>query len=163
MGSYIVLDDIRKAISADTLIALYDDDNTGDLSDPTLVANVNSVIERAEAEVNSYLMRAYPKLTLPVAQTPLSATLKQAALRFAIPYSYMRHPEYVRTYGDDPRGGVGAEQGARDFMERVCTGQQYLFDVPAEPKPSTVGGVTFSGGPYTMIDSPDGCRNGGDF
>jgi hypothetical protein len=121
------------------------------------------VIDRAEAEVNSYIMRAYPKLILPVIQSPLSTMLKQAALRFAIPYSYMRHPEYVRTYGDDPRGGVDAEERAREFMDRLCSGRQYLFDVPAEPKPSILGGIFIANGPRTIIDNPDGTINSGDF
>ncbi len=89
--------------------------------------------------------------------------LKQAALMFAIPYMYMRHPEYVQTYGDDVRGGMGAVDNARAFMERLCTGQQFLFDVPAEPKPSVLGGVYISNGPRTIIDNPDGSLNSGDF
>lgn len=163
MGTYITIDDIVNAVSADTVLAIYDDTNSGDIDSADLVNRVDRVIKRAEAEVNSYLMRAYPKLTFPVVQNPLSDMLIQAALMFAIPYSFMRHPEYVRTYGDDARGGAQAVQNARDFMERLCTGQQYLFDVPVERKPSTVGGVTFSDGPRLMASNPDGTSNGGDF
>jgi len=163
VGAYITLDTIVKAISPTTVLALCDDDNIGDINAPEIAAIVEEIIERAEVEVNSYLMRAYPKLTFPIVQSPISVMLKQAALQFAIPFCYMRHPEYVRTYGDDARGGVGALDNARAFMERVCTGQQYLVDVPAEQKPSVVGGVYFSGGPRTIIDGPNGQFNGGDF
>jgi uncharacterized protein DUF1320 len=163
VGDYITLDNIVKAISPTTVLALCDDDNIGDINAPEILEVVEEVIARAEAEVNSYLMRAYPLLTFPVVQSPLSVMLKQAALQFAIPFLYMRHPEYVRTYGDEPRGGVNALDNARAFMERVCTGQQYLFDVPSEPKPATVGGVWFAYGPRTIIDGPNGQINGGDF
>jgi hypothetical protein len=163
VGAYITLDSIVKAISSSTVLALCDDYSIGDINAPEVVEVVEEIIARAEAEVNSYLMRAYPRLTLPVTQSPASIMLKQAALQFAIPFCYMRHPEYVRTYGDEPRGGVNAMDNARAFMERVCTGQQYLFDVPADPKPVTVGGVWFAYGPRTIIDGPDGQVNGGDF
>lgn len=163
MGAYIAIGQIVSAISPSTVLALADDDNTGDIDDPGVVAIVEEVIERAEGEVNSYLMRAYPKLTFPVIQSPLSVMLKQAALKFAIPFLYMRHPEYVKTYGDDVRGGMDAVQQARDFMDRLCTGRQFLFDVPAEPKPSVIGGIFVANGPRTIIDGPNGCYNGGDF
>ncbi len=163
MGAYITLENIVKAISPTTVLALLDDDNIGDLNAPEILAIADEIIERAEVEVNSYLVRAYPRLVFPVTQSPLSAMLKQAALQFAIPFCYMRHPEYVRTYGDDVRGGTGALDNARALMERLCTGQQYLVDVPASPKPSVVGGVYFSGGPRTIIDGPNGQCNGGDF
>lgn len=163
MGNYVAIGDIVSAISPTTVLALADDDNTGDIGDSGVIAVVGSVIARAEAEVNSYLMRAYPTLTFPVVQSPLSVMLQQAALMFAIPYLYMRHPEYVKTYGDDVRGGTDAVQNARDFMDRLCTGRQFLFDVPAGPKPSVLGGIYISNGPRTIIDGPDGCINSGDF
>lgn len=163
MGVYITLDSIVKAISPSTVIALCDDDNIGDINAPEIADVVEEVIQRAEGQVNSYLMRAYPKLTFPIVQSPNSVMLKQAALMFAIPYMYMRHPEYVRQYGDDVRGGVQALDNAMAFMERLCTGQQFLFDVPAEPKPSVVGGVFYAGGPRTIIDGPCGQINSGDF
>jgi hypothetical protein len=163
MGDYIGIQDIVNALSPSTVLALYDDANVGDISDAELVARVETVIARAEAEVNSYLARAYPKLVLPVTQAPQSQMLKQAALAFAVPFSFQRHPEYVKTYGDDPRGGMTALKRADEFMERLCTGKQFLSDVPAEPKPSIVGGVVYSTGPRTTIDSPDGTYNGGDF
>lgn len=163
MGTYVTIDDIVSAVSPTTVLALADDDNSGDIADTGIIAVVESVIARAEAEVNSYLMRAYPKLVLPVVQAPLSMMLKQASLMFAIPYLYMRHPEYVKTYGDDVRGGTGAVDNARDFMDRLCTGRQFLFDVPAEPKPSVIGGIFISSGPRTIIDGPNGEINSGDF
>jgi len=163
VGDYITVADIVNAVSPSTVLALCDDGPIGDINAPEITAVVESVIERAEAEVNSYLMRAYPRLTFPVVQDPPSVMLRQAALLFAIPYMYMRHPEYVKTYGDDVRGGIDAVNDARDFMDRLCTGRQFLFDVPAEPKPSVVGGIYIASGPRTIIDGPNGCYNGGDF
>lgn len=163
MGSYITINTIVKAISPTTVLALCDDNNIGEIDAPEVIDIVESVIERAEAQVNSFLARAYPALVFPVVQTPNSVMLKQASLMFAIPYMYMRHPEYVRTFGDDPRGGSDALKNAIEFMERVCTGMQFLFDVPASPKPSVVGGVFISSGPRTIIDGPGDQRNSGDF
>lgn len=163
LGNYIQLVDISNAVSPTTVLALADDGNTGNIADSGVLAIVESIIARAEAECNSYVVRAYPKLIIPVAQSPLSTMLKQASLMFAIPYLYMRHPEYVKTYGDDVRGGTGAVDNAREFMERLCTGRQFLFDVPAEPKPSVVGGIYISNGPRTIIDGPNGEINSGDF
>jgi hypothetical protein len=163
VGEYITLDTIVKAISPTTVIALCDDDNIGDINAPEIAEVVEEIIGRAEGQVNSFLMRAYPNLTFPVVQSPKSAILKQAALMFAIPYMFMRHPEYVRTYGDDVRGGTDALVNACEFMERLCNGQQFLTDVPASPKPSVVGGVYYASGPRTMIDGPCGQSNSGDF
>lgn len=163
MGTYITIDNISKAISPTTVLALCDDDNTGNIADQSVIDVVEELIGRAEAEVNSYLIRAYPKLIFPVVQSPLSVMLKQAALMFVIPFTYMRHPEYVKQFGDDARGGVAALDNAREFMDRLCTGRQYLYDVPAEPKPSVIGGIFISNGPRTIIDGPNGEINSGDF
>ena len=157
-GDYHAQADLANALSGDTLIALFDDDRDG-VAD---AGPVQSVIDRAEAQVNSYLLRAYPGLTLPVVQSPLSAVLLQASLMFSIPYSFLRHPEYVRTFGENPRGKTMLEEAHR-FMERLCTGKQLLFDVPEQTTPTLVGGVVVSSGPRTMIDGPDGTINGAGF
>lgn len=158
MGEYLQQADLENAISPHTLVELFDD-NTDGIAD---TGPLNAVIDRAEAQVNSYLIRAYPNLTLPIAQNPESNVVRQAALMFAIPFSFLRHPEYVRTFGENPRGQSMLDQ-AHAFMERLCDGRQYLFDVPAEPKPATAGGIVMDSGPRTVIDSLDGTKNGGDF
>jgi hypothetical protein len=158
MGDYILQSDLEDALSKTTVMRLFDDNNDGEADiDP-----VNRVIASAEALVNSRIARAYPSLTLPVTQTPQSALLKEAALMFAIPLSYRRRPELVRTTGESGRGPSMMKQ-AFDYLEGLCTGKQFLFDVPAERKPSTVGGIVYESGPRTMLDDSDGTNNSGDF
>lgn len=157
MGDYIGTTELQNALSAPTLVELFDDDRDGTAD----TAPIAQTIQLAEALVNSYLLRAYPGLTLPVTQSPASAMLKQAALMFAIPNSFLRHPEYVRTFGENPRGQSMLEQ-AHAFMERLCTGKQLLFDVPADTTPSTVGGIVYDQGPKLFVDST-GTYTGGDF
>lgn len=156
-GNYVAQSDLENSLSAATVLELFDDNRDG-VAD---AAPVQQIIDQAEAMVNSYLLRAYPSLTLPVTQSPASEMLEQAALMFAIPMSFMRHPEYVRTFGENPRGQSLLDQ-AHKFMERLCTGKQMLFDVPAEKKPTTVGGTVTDIGPRLFVDST-GAYSGGDF
>lgn len=136
MGNYISQADLEDAITVQTVARLFDDGATGVAS----TSAVNRVIASAEALINSRLMRSYPRLTLPVVQQPQSDLLKEAALMFAIPLSYRRRPEYVRTTGESSRG-PSMMKDAFDFLEGLCTGQQFLFDVPAEPEPATTGEI----------------------
>lgn len=154
MGAYIQRADLERALGPAQVKRLYDDRNLGVPDESAL----NQTIDLAEAEVHSYLMRAYPRLTLPVVQSPASNMLKAAALAFAVPMSFMRHPESVKTFGDNPRGAQ-ALTSAHEFMERLCTGKQFLADVQVQPVPSTVGGIICSSGQRTMIDSADGSSN----
>lgn len=156
-GSYISQTDLENRISAATVRELFDDnlDGTAD------AVPVQDVIDQAEAEVNSYLSRAYPDLTLPVVQSPMPKVLVTASLMFAVPFSFLRHPEYVRTFGENPRGQSMLDQ-AHAFMERLCSGKQFLFGVTAESKPSTVGGTFTDPGPRIWQDA-NGVYTGGDF
>jgi hypothetical protein len=139
MGDYINQSDLEDSLSKTTVMRLFDDDNDG-VAD---IDPVNRVIASAEALVNSRLARSYPKLTLPVAQSPQSALLKEATLMFAIPLAYRRRPELVRTTGESGRGPSMMKQ-AFDYLEGLCTGQQFLFDVPAEPGPATAAEIAYT-------------------
>jgi uncharacterized protein DUF1320 len=158
MGSYIDQSDLEDTIGAQTVVGLFDDNNDG-IADAKPVARV---IASAEALVNAAIARAFPSLVLPVTQSPQSELLKEASLMFAIPLSYRRRPEYARTNGESNRGPSMMKQ-AFDYLEGLCTGKAFLFDVPAEVKPSTVGGVVYETGPRTMLDNSDGTNNSGDF
>lgn len=81
---------------------------------------------------------------------------------FAIPLAYRRRPELVRTTGENGRGPSMMKQ-AFEFLEGLCTGKAFLFDVPLEVQPSTVGGIVYETGPRMMLDASDGTNNSGDF
>jgi phage gp36-like protein len=158
MGDYIAQVDLEDAISPHTVVELFDDNEDGGADTTPL----DAVIARAEAQVNSYLARAYKGLTLPVTQSPASDMLKQAALMFAIPYAFQRHPEYVRKFGENPRD-KSMLQEAHAFMKSLCEGDQNLFDVPAQTTPSIIGSdVTDNDAELTFMDT-DGSRFIGDF
>ena len=151
MSKYISRPDLENALSAETVLRLYDD-GTGNVDDDAL----SFQIDCAEAEVDSWLLSNY-KEPLPIATDRL---VKRAAVLFLIHLSFDRHPEYVRTFGEDKRH-EGAYERATALMQRISDALQRLPDVP-EP-PANAGGVVYSQGPRTIIDSIDGTQNSGDF
>jgi len=184
-GSLVSLADLEAALSPQTVVSLYDDHGVGILEGADDVteeqataigmtleelqtavsaneAGVQLQIDLAEAEVNSRLYAHFKSLTIPVDQTPPSNLLKLAALRFLIPFSYMRHPEYVKTFGENPRGQSLLNQ-AGSFMDRICQGKQAMPDVQEQDVSSTVGGIVYDTGPRMMTDSVAAEGNGGDF
>lgn len=155
--AYLVQDDLESALSPSTVLALYDDENKGVVNQTAL----NAVLTRASRWVDSYLARVYVG-PFPVSQLPVPEIIKDAAIEFAIAFSFERHPEYVQTYGEQYRAGTRFKR-ACEMMDRICQGQQEIPDWNLQPKPRNVGGIITSAGPRTIIDSPDGSVNGGDF
>jgi len=149
--------DLENALSPATVLAIYDDTASGVVSTDALTA----VIKRSDAEVNSYMAINYPKLVLPLADAPTPDTLKFASLEFGIVYSRDRKPEYWKNAQDKERENRLAE--ARKKMDRFAVAQQVLFDVPAQPRPSNVGGIVLDQGQRVTIDSITGESNMGDF
>lgn len=152
MGNYISQLDLENALSAQTIAQLYADDNTGAIN----TAAIDAVIDRAESMVDSYLIGfyAYPL------QAPFDRLVKNAALLFAEAYSFQRHPEYVRTYGENPRT-AGKIREANELMRQIQSAVQKLPDQPApETAPRNVGGIVVDTGPRLSIPSSDGTDNG---
>lgn len=154
---YVTQEDLENALSPPTVTALFDDAGLGVPS----VGALTGVLERASRRVDSYLARVYVG-PFPVTQTPVPMVIKDAALEFAIAFSFERHPEYVHTYGETYRGASRYKR-ACEMMDRLCQGQQEIPDWVLQPKPRNVGGIITSAGPRTIINSPDGTNNGGDF
>lgn len=154
---YVTKDDLEGALSPPTVTALFDDDGAGVPNETA----VQTVLNRASRRVDSYLARVYVG-PFPVTQTPVPETIKEAALEFAIAFSFERHPEYVHTYGETYRGASRYKR-ACEIMDRICQGQQEIPDWNLQPKPRNVGGIIISTGPRTIIDGPNGENNGGDF
>ena len=87
---------LGRALGAQTLIALFDDDNDG-VADPAVVA---AVCARADARADSWVAGNYES------EFPLSsgvpAMLAELSLAYAIAFSYERNPDYLRAFGMKP-------------------------------------------------------------
>lgn len=154
---YVTREDLEDSLSPATVLSLFDDEGTGVVSDRAILG----VLARASRTVDSYLARVYVG-PFPVTQTPVPEQIKNAATEFAIAFSFERHPEYVHTFGEQYRAGSRYKR-ATEMMDRLCQGQQEIPDWTLQPKPRNVGGIVYATGPRTIIDSPDGTYNGGDF
>lgn len=155
---FIDSDDLKSALSPATYLAIYDDAGTG-------VANADAVaftLERAHAQVLSYL----PAFTstapgaIPSQYLPL---LRMAETDYAVAYSFERHPEYVRSFGEAPRSE--RYKRAETLMVRISTGMQRLQADTGTPLAATpmVGGAVYTRDQRVMIDNADGTSNAGDF
>ncbi len=155
MGTYIDQTDLEAVLSPQTVAELYNDANTQTLDDVALAIN----IDRAEAEVDSRLIGFY---AFPLGN-PLDRLIKSAALTYLMAFSYDRHPEYVRQFGEDSRDG-GMYKRAERMMDQIQAGIKRLAD---QASPTTAaansGGIVYDTGPRFCIDSLDGTQNGNGF
>ncbi len=158
MGQYLTQTHLEKAISARTVLAIYDDDDDG-------IADADAIefnIERAEGEVDSRLLGFVP---MPITNLD-DRLVRQASLEFLIAFSFERHPEYVRTFGEGNRLHYDR---AVARCERIQSARQRLPDnnetatIAKGGVTYNVGGLITNSGPRTMIDNPDGTQNSGDF
>jgi phage gp36-like protein len=149
----IVKADLVNALSPTTVNAIFDDNRDGTADDAPIV----DVCARAEAQVMSYLHGVYTVGTIPTTDVLLRA----AAVDFAVAYAFERHPEYVRTFGEQPR----AERWKRatETMARIQAGIQRPTETNAVQTPKNIGGVIIDRGPRMFVHSSDGTANSGDF
>lgn len=133
MSKYMAQADAEGAMTPQTLIELYNDDNDGTISESAMTVN----IDRAECEVDSRLLgyKSYP------IDNQYDRLLKHAALTFFMAFSYERHPEYVRQFGDDGRANGMYERGEK-LMERIQAGLQKLPDQGVSGPPQTPAATT---------------------
>ncbi len=154
---YATRADLESALSPTTVLTLFDDGNSGNVSQVAL----DGVLNRASRMVDSYLARVF-KGPFPVTQTPVPSTITFAALEFAIAFSFERHPEYVHTYGETYRASTRFKR-ATEMMDRICQAQQEIPDWVLQPKQRNIGGIVIDDGPRTVVDNADGSTNLGDF
>lgn len=161
-GKYIRAADVINRLTPTTYIAIYDDSNNNSVSNVNDAA-VQLDIDSAEGEVDSYLI-SENTLPLPTTTNPaIDRLVKLAALDFAESFAFRRHPDYVRTFGENPRA-EGAYEMATARMKRIRTAIQQLPDVGAQTgKPANVGGLVIDDGPRTITQSADGTDNGSGF
>ncbi len=151
MGQYIEQVNLERALSPKTVLAIFDDAPAKGRVNQEALAEV---IERAEAEVDSWLVGIY---TQPIA-APFDRLLKHAALDYAVAFSFERHPEYVRTFGEDQR--AQRWKRANDRMMRIRDGLQRLPDQPrAATAPKNSGALIYDKSARVMIDNADGREN----
>lgn len=139
--------DLEDRMGADTIMAIYETGGNGEVNTKAL----NSVLNAAFAEVNSFFVRNYPKL-LPVAADTdgtFPQTLKNAEFAFFYVFSRDRKSEYWNNSRDNERRDRIKEAYA--MLERYAEGKQQLYDTP-EPKPDTVGGVVLNDGIQISTD-----------
>ena len=136
MGTYIDAGALQTAISPQTYIEVFAPPETNTVD----AAAVAQVIDRAEGLADSYLLGVY---TYPL-DPATDRLIRHAALLFATALSYMRRPEYVRTYGEI--GKVTQYQEAHAMMMRIQAAKQRLPDVSQVSPPKNIGGVVSATG-----------------
>lgn len=162
---FITQTELQSAISTPTMVAIYDDDLDGAVSGATDQAAIDLVLSRANAHVASYLPAHFVEEPLDSYPNGTPTLLKSAALDFAVAFSYERHPEYVRTYGNDKV--LTLHKRADALMIRIQSGLQRFAEPQGSgnpdniPVPRTNGGIVVTSGPRLFAD--DGIGGSGDF
>lgn len=153
--AYLVQSDLENAIGLQTVFALFSD-GTAQVN----AAAMADCLNRASYLVDSFIARVYAG-PFPITQSPIPGMIRVAAIDFAASFAFERHPEYARSFGEDPRAKLW--QRALDTMERICDALQEMPDFVAQPKQKTIGGVLYDKGPRTISDDTSGNDRGGDF
>jgi phage gp36-like protein len=144
VGTYIDAGFLETALGSQTYIELFSPPETNTV-DTNAVAQV---IDRAEGLADSYLLGFY---TYPL-DPATDRLIRHATLLFAVALSYMRHPEYVRTYGEI--GKVTQYQEAHAMMLRIQAAKQRLPDVSPVSPPKNLGGVVAPTGTVLIGNCP---------
>src|SRR5690242_10024481 len=92
---------LRTSLSLSTYMAVFDDANTGSADIVDSSEQVRLVLVEAHAMVVSFLGDLYTKIPNGT-DSELPQLLVHAELLYARAISFDRHPEYTRTFGDNP-------------------------------------------------------------
>lgn len=153
---YATAEMLRAVLGPATYMAIYDDEQTGDVEFVDRADAVKFTLRRAHARVVSRLPPIYRTLPTTSIADDIPALLQDAELLYACGLSYDRHPEYARVYGR-PKF-VEADE----IMDNVQAAILMIADNPPEPSPANVGGTVTSKGPRAFVDV-NGNYTGGDF
>ena len=161
MGTYLLsMQDLVDAINPTTFLAIFDDGNTGILA--TAMASTAAVLtlRRAHAKVISYLVPIYAPGVIPaILPDQVSDLLVDAALGFATALAYERHPDYVRSFGEEKRAERKLE--ADKTMRNIVSGLQRPAEIATPPV--NAGGVTYNIEPRLTGNETGIAPNLGDF
>lgn len=163
VNPYITPADLVDRLNPTTFLAIYDDDSTNSVATVSSSNVVKQVIRLAHSRVFSRLPNLYktpPNVDPNTVAVP--DLLYDAELAYAVALSLQRHPEYVRTFGENQKVKQAFEQ-AEDIMRLLQDDTLRIADLPPAPSPLNVGGIITDNGQRVFIDSADGTRNGGDF
>jgi hypothetical protein len=149
VADYFDQDDIEDAISVNTVLAAYDDDQDGEVDTRPMAA----CIAYGNAECNSFLRNVLMAsssggaATLPLTTVP--DEVKFAALDFGIAYTIRRRPDIAKAMGEKPWTDFYDYAVAK--MKRYCESLQRM--------PSTAGIHATAGAtvlvPESDVDSDD--------
>jgi hypothetical protein len=157
---FVTAANLRTALSPATYMALFDDEQNGDVDAVDASDAVQEILKDAHILTVSWLPLNYS--TLPHStDSDVSQLLKYAERQYAKFLAYDRHPEYVKVYGEETKI-AGALKQAETTMGRVQSAIQQLADSPSMGKPANAGGVFTESGPRMVTDGADGIYNGGD-
>lgn len=155
--------DLRAALSPETYMNIYDDDNTGSFASVDSSVQVANDLRSAHIWVVSGLAPVYSSFP-DGTDSEYSQLLFSAELEYAKYLAFKRRPEYTRTLG---RGSDREESlsRAKDIIDMICAGLMRIIpqDAPPEGVPRNVGGVTIVSGNSVMLPAPDGTPRSGDF
>ena len=143
---YIDAGALQTALSPRTYIEIFADDPVSGTVNLTAVAQI---IDRAEGLVDSYLLGFYSYPLDPATDR----LIRHAALMFAVAMSFMRHPEYARTYGEV--GKISQYIEAHNMLMRVQAAKQRLPDVAQVSPPKNLGGIVSTSTKILVTDGSD--------
>lgn len=150
MGNYIDESDVDAELGTDVVRAIFSDAPNG----ATNTTSLNAFIRNAEAIVNSYLRRVYPKIPL---DAPIPDLAKFLTLEVFVGLAERRHPELVKV------NGTVRFKDARAMLDQLAKGELRL-DVMSTPEPAkNEGGTIRSGNPDAPTPLPKVFGNGTGF
>lgn len=153
-GKYISGRDLLVRLTKEHFLAVFDDEKTGDVnqvSDEIL----EQVIDSAEGEIDSYVI-TFNDLPLPAPITrQVDRLVKLAALDYAEALSFLRHPEYPRTFGENGKS-KGLWTIAEKRMERLKKSLQQFPDIVSQRGliPENTGGFVGNSDPDADDSEP---------
>jgi hypothetical protein len=160
LAYFISATDLKNALNLSVYAQIFDDNQDGTVGDSD--ANVLLVLERAHAEVLSYLPAIYETLPNELPSS-VPTLLKSAELDYACALALDRRPELNRAMGVEERDSRWAR--AEKKMERIAKAIQRITDnAPGGADPANVGGHMRSGDPdYPEVPDPVFKAGLGDF
>jgi hypothetical protein len=159
----LMAEELRSSLSDQVFMAIFDDDETGDVGITEQSSAVNDVLQDANVWVISRLPAIY--VTIPDGSDAGYSDLLKSAVRLYAKYlAFGRRPEYTRSIGRT-RSQQDAKSTADNLMNQIQAGILRIAprDNPPEMSPRNVGGFVLSTTQRAMLPNVDGASNSGDF
>jgi len=155
----ITAEDLRDLLTPTTMIGIFDDANTGNLTTVLRSNPVTLVLKQAHARCVAWLPAIYRKIP-DGDDDELPELLRGVELEYAKAMAWDRHREYARASKVD----VEALYARADLtMQRIQESKLRIADSPPEPQPANVGGFVRNNGTRVFCNGSDGQNNSGDF